>query len=179
MDNTHIIKSNIVLIGYMGSGKTVIGRQVARLLDCDFADTDEEIVNVTGLTLPQLFRKHGEIRFRSEERLVLKKLAARDHLVIACGGSLLPENGDIRILKDKGFFVLLTASPQIIYERLSRKNDRLLVGGKPSLDTVTRLLHERYASLCDITELYVDSGEINVDEAAETIVAAFRQQLQV
>jgi len=176
MDKNNILKSNIVLIGYMGSGKTVIGRQVARLLDFDFADTDEEITNVTGLSLPQLFRKHGEIRFRSEERLVLKKLAERKNMVIACGGSLLPENGDISLLKDQGFFVLLTAAPEVIRERLSRKNDRLLLGGRPSLDNINKLLQERENYFQGMADLVVDSGMLNVEDAANRITQAFLEQ---
>lgn len=175
MDNS-IRKSNIVLIGYMGSGKTVIGRQTARLLDFSFADTDEEISSVTGLTLPNLFRKYGEIRFRSEERLILKKLADKENHVIACGGSLLPGNGDIDILRDKGFFVMLSAAPEVIWERLSRKNDRLLIGGRPSLSTIEKLLQERENYFQSLTDLRVDSGLLSVDEAAEKIVTAFRQQ---
>ena len=108
----------------MGSGKTVIGRQTARLLDFDFADTDDEIRQVTGMELRQLFRKHGEIRFRSEERLVLQKLAAREHIVIACGGSLPPKPENLELLRDKGWFVLLTAKPEVIRNRLQRKANR-------------------------------------------------------
>ena len=89
-------KTNIVLLGFMGSGKTGIGRQAARLLDFDFADTDEEIREVTGMELSKLYKKHGEIRCRSEEKLLISKLAQRDNMVIACGGSLPPERrGDV------------------------------------------------------------------------------------
>lgn len=178
MDISNNKKTNIVLIGYMGSGKTVIGRQVARLLDFEFVDTDEEIAQVTGLSLPNLFHKHGEIRFRSEERLVLKKLSGKEGFVIACGGSLLPANDDINLLRDKGFFVMLSAEPSVIHERLSRKNDRLLIGGKPSLERVEELLRERERYFQDITDLRVDSGKLGVDEAADQIVAAFRQQMK-
>ncbi|MDO4732131.1 MAG: shikimate kinase [Bacillota bacterium] len=173
MDMNNINKSNIILIGYMGSGKTVIGRQVARLLDFDFADTDEEITRACGMSLPQLFRKHGEIRFRSEERLVLKKLSQKEQLVIACGGSLLPESGQIEILREKGFFVLLTAQAEIIRERLSRKNDRLLLGGRPSLEKIQKLLQEREKHFQQLTDLVVDSGLLDVEEAANHITQAF------
>ena len=167
-------KCNIVLIGFMGSGKTVIGRQAARLLNFDFADTDDEITQVTGLTLPQLFRKHGEIRFRSEERLVIQQLARRERMVIACGGSLLPARENLGLLLERGWFVLLTADPEIIKSRISRKNDRLLVGGKPTAEGIAAIMAERESQYAQLTDFVIDSGRLNVEEAAEAIVAQYR-----
>ena len=79
LDMTNNIHApNIILIGFMGSGKTVIGRQTARLLNFDFADTDEEIHQVTGMELTQLFKKHGGDPFSFEEKLVTQKLAKQE-----------------------------------------------------------------------------------------------------
>ncbi len=164
---------NIILIGYMGSGKTVIGRNTARLLDYDFADTDEMISEVTGLTLSQLFRKHGEIRFRSEERLVLKKLAQRQRTVIAFGGSLPPQKEDIDLLVP-GFFVMLTAAPEIIMSRLGRKNNRLLIGGRPSEEKIQQMIEERKLLFGDKICCTIDTGQLTVDEAAEAIAKAYQ-----
>jgi shikimate kinase len=148
-------KENMVLIGFMGSGKTVIGRKAARLLGFQFVDTDEEIQRVTGLTLAALLKKHGEVRFRSEEELVAKKLAARRGLVIAAGGSLTPQKEPLALLKEHGWFVLLQAAPDVILERVSRKNDRgnrPLLSGKLKLEQVRELLLRRerqYLELAD------------------------------
>lgn len=166
-------KDNIVLIGFMGSGKTVIGRQAARLLNFDFADTDDEITQVTGLTLPQLFRKHGEIRFRSEEKLVIQKLAGRERMVIACGGSLLPARENLDLLLQRGWFVLLTADPAVIKSRISRKNDRLLVGGKPSLEGIAAIMAERESQYANLADFVIDTGQLNVEEAAAAIAQHF------
>ncbi|MEG1537251.1 MAG: shikimate kinase, partial [Clostridiales bacterium] len=143
MMTTKIEKTNIVLIGFMGSGKTVVGRNLANQLAYQFTDTDEEIRSVTGMSLPQLFRKHGEIRFRSEEDLVVKKLAQREHQVIATGGSLTPIPANFELLHQQGWFVLLSADPAVILSRISRKNDRLLLCGKPDLPTLQKLVEER------------------------------------
>ena len=164
---------NIILIGYMGSGKTVIGRNTAKLLDFSFADTDEMIREVTGLPLPKLFRKHGEIRFRSEERLVLRKLAKNERTVIAFGGSLPPRKEDITLLIP-GFFVMLTASPAVIMSRLSRKNDRLLIGGRPTEEKIDQMIQERKILFQDQIACTIDTGELTVDQAAEAIVNAYR-----
>jgi len=85
---------NVVLIGFMGTGKSAIGRVVARILNYQFVDTDQMVEEVTGLTINQIFRKYGEIRFRSEEALAINKLMGKDRMVIATGGgmTLNPEN---------------------------------------------------------------------------------------
>ncbi|MBR2783082.1 MAG: shikimate kinase [Firmicutes bacterium] len=172
MDN----KTNIVLLGFMGSGKTVIGRQAARLLDFDFADTDEEIREITGMDLPRLYKKHGEIRCRSEEKLLISKLARRDNTVIACGGSLPPQPENLRLLAEKGWFVLLTAEPEIIRSRIARKRDRLLVNGKVTPEFITRQACSWESSYAGLTDCRIDSGRMGVDEAAEAIASAWRER---
>ena len=169
-------KTNIVLLGFMGSGKTVIGRQAAHLLDFDFADTDEEIREVTGMELSKLYRKHGEIRCRSEEKLLISKLAKKDNTVIACGGSLPPDPENLKMLAQKGWFVLLTAKPEVIRSRITKKRDRLLVSGKVTPEIISSQAcswESRYAGFSDCR---IDSGSLNVDEAAEAIVAAWRSR---
>ena len=169
-------KTNIILLGFMGSGKTVIGRQAARLLDFDFVDTDEEIKEITGMELPRLYKKHGEIRCRSEEKLLVAKLAQRDNMVIACGGSLPPEKINLEALAQKGWFVLLTAQPEVIRSRIARKRDRLLTSGKITQEYISAQAcswENRYAGFSDCR---IDSGRMSVDEAAEAIVEAWRSR---
>jgi shikimate kinase len=159
----------------MGSGKTVIGRQVARLLNFDFADIDDEIRQVTGMDLPQLLRKHGEIRFRSEEQLIIRKLAARQRLVIACGGTLLAGNDNTALLQENGWVVLLTAPPEVIRARLLRKAHRLPQNGKLSPEAIAAKLAEQDQFSADAIDFRIDSGSYSVEEAAEQIAAAFRE----
>ena len=171
MDN----KTNIILLGFMGSGKTVIGRQAARLLDFDFADTDEEIREITGMELPRLYKKHGEIRCRSEERLLIAKLARRDRMVIACGGSLPPEEKNLQLLAQKGWFVLLTAQPEVIRSRLARKRDRLLVNGRVTPEYISEQALSWESSYSGFADCRLDSGKLSVDEAAEAIADAWKK----
>ena len=169
-------KTNIILLGFMGSGKTVIGRQAARLLDFGFADTDEEIREVTGMELSKLYKKHGEIRCRSEEKLLISKLAQRDNMVIACGGSLPPDPENLKVLAQKGWFVLLTAKPEVIRSRLSRKRDRLLVTGKVTPEIISSQARNWEGRYADFSDCRIDSGRLNVDEAAEAIVTAWHNR---
>ncbi len=173
MTNNNEVKNNIVLIGFMGSGKTVVGRTLAGLLDYAFVDTDEQIRQVTGLTLPQLFRKHGEIRFRSEEELVVKKIAVKQKQVIATGGSLTPVATNFDLLRSNGWFVLLSADPQTILSRISRKNDRLLLCGKPDLSSLEKMVQERETLYKQTANFIVDTTKIGVEDAAKAIAQRY------
>ena len=165
---------NIVLIGFMGSGKTVIGRNLARLLEREFVDTDEEIEKVTGHSVVQLFKKFGERRFRSEEELILKKLHGRSGLVIATGGSMDLENHNLEILKEDGYFVLLQASLDVLQERLSRKTSRPLLGKNPDSAKIQSLLAARESQYLALADFIVNTGELTVEESAKQIADHYR-----
>lgn len=168
-------RENIILIGFMGSGKTVVGRALSRQLSYEFYDTDEKIEEVTGLTIAQIFKKYGERRFRSEEELVIKKLAQKDGQVIATGGSLVLDQHNLDILREGGFFVLLKAEPEIIYQRLCRKNNRPQLGKKPTLEKVKEMIAEREAEYEKLADFSLNTSSFTVEEAASRIANSFRR----
>ncbi len=112
---------NIVLIGFMGTGKSTVGLKLAEKLKLKFIDMDKEIEKITGMTINELFRKHGEIRFRSEEKLMTKKLSSQENVVIATGGGTLLQKENVEALKENGILICLEASPVDIWERVNRK----------------------------------------------------------
>ncbi|MDD4752326.1 MAG: shikimate kinase [Desulfitobacteriaceae bacterium] len=171
-----VIMQNIVLIGFMGTGKTAIGRIVARMLNYHFVDTDQMVEEATNLTINQLFRKHGEIRFRSEEALVVKKLAGRERLVIATGGGLVLNPENVKLLKQKGIFVLLTADPKVVLERVSRKNTRPLLAKGKNMETIMSLFKDRSRFYAEYAEFTVDTSHISLEESAEKIVQIVKEQ---
>ncbi len=176
-DHTTQQIKNIVLIGFMGSGKTVVGRCLARMMDFEFVDTDEEIEDVTGLPIARLLKKYGETRFRSEEELVLKKLLKRSGLIIAIGGNLNMENRNLELLKEGSFFVLLKAEPEVLYQRLRRKNTRPLLGGNPTIDRVKQLLSERENRYELLADYFLNTSDVTVDEAAEMIIKEYNKNI--
>jgi len=163
------MKSNLVLVGFMGTGKTSLGRKLAKSLSKDFIDTDAEIEKITGLSIPLLFKKHGEIRFRSEEKLVVKKAAERDECVISTGGGvvLIPEN--ISALSRKGWIIGLTASPEVIFARVSKRSNRPLLYKKKSVEYIENLLKQResYYQCADIT---LDTSKLPPEELITLIL---------
>ncbi|MEN3004373.1 shikimate kinase [Dehalobacterium formicoaceticum] len=167
---------NIVLIGFMGTGKSAIGRVIARALNFKFVDSDQMIEEVTGLTVNQIFRKHGEIRFRSEEDLVLAKLAKGDHLVIATGGGAILNHKSMEALKKNGYFVLLTADPEVILERVSRKNTRPLLAKGRNLENVNNLLAEREESYHYYADATIDTSRQDIEDSARQIIRIVKEK---
>lgn len=164
----------IVLIGFMGSGKTVVGRCLSQLLGWDFIDTDEEIEKVTGCTIVQIFKKYGELRFRSEEELVLKKLLNRKNLVLATGGSMDLDNRNLELLKQDSYFVLLQADLEVLQQRLSRRNSRPLLGKRPELARIEELLAAREGQYLELADYILNTSGLNVEEVAQNIAGHFQ-----
>lgn len=115
------MEKNIVLIGFMGTGKSTVGMKLAERLKMEFIDLDREIEKVTGMSISQIFKRYGEIRFRSEESLMAERLAKRENLVIATGGGIVLQQNNIETLRQNGKIICLDANPEDIFARVNRK----------------------------------------------------------
>lgn len=169
---------NIVLIGFMGTGKTAVGRRLAYRLRRAFIDTDAEIEAVTGKTVSQIFARDGAVRFRSEEALLVKKLAVREDLVISTGGGLALNPENVRLLKEKGILIALTASPEVVHSRLFRKKNRPLLLKGDLRQRIEQLLEER-ADAYGVADFFVDTGVGSIDEAVEQILLYLSERKEI
>lgn len=115
------MEKNIVLIGFMGTGKSTVGVKLADRLGMKFIDMDKEIEKVTGMSISTLFKRHGEIRFRSEEKLMAKKLSKKKGTVIATGGGIVLQEENIEAFRENGILICLDAEPEDIFARVIRK----------------------------------------------------------
>ncbi len=162
------LKTNIALIGFMGTGKTTVGLTLAKMLHKEFLDTDEEIEKATGLKIEEIFTRYGEIRFRSEESLAIKKAAGKQGCVIATGGGavLRPEN--LEYLRASSYIICLQTEPEVIQTRVSRRIRPLLRKDR-SVQHIGALLQERQAYYQG-ADLYVNTSELNHEEVALEII---------
>lgn len=121
---------NIVITGFMGTGKSTVGKLVADKLGRPYIDTDEEIERRIGMTIPEVFQRDGEDRFRHIERRMCRFLAAQGGYVISTGGGMLVDDSNRDVMVASGFVVCLNATPDLIAERLKAdKSERPLLKG--------------------------------------------------
>src|SRR4030042_99996 len=127
------MKTSIALIGFMGTGKTVVGKVLARKLDKKFIELDALIEKKAGKSIPEIFRQDGEIRFRDLEIEAVRDIATKKDVVIACGGGSILNTIKFESLKKESVIICLSASPSVILKRTSRDMD-----GRPLLNVADR-----------------------------------------
>jgi 3-dehydroquinate synthase len=172
--------ANIVLTGFMGTGKSSAGREVARQLGRPFVDMDDEIEARAGVTISAIFRDQGEAAFRALERQVCQELSARRGLVIATGGGALVDPANRRRMMASGPVFCLHCTVDRILERLAQAQDRPLLDVDDRRREIERLLEvraEAYAAIprqIDTTALSVGQVAARVIEAADSILLPVR-----
>ncbi|MFZ5633931.1 MAG: shikimate kinase [Bacillota bacterium] len=168
---------NIVLTGFMGTGKTTVGRILAHRLGLQFVDTDEEIERVTGKTVSHMINRYGIIRFRSEESLVIKKLSAGEGYVIATGGGAVLDPENVAALKKNGVVVLIRSSPEVVYKRVKSGQKRPLLAGAGDLaERIRELMAEREEAYRKSADFEVISEEESREEMADKIIKLLRER---
>jgi shikimate kinase len=144
-------KPNLYLVGFMGVGKSALGRKAARELGMRFIDSDHQIEKEQGKKIPEIFASEGESYFRELERQFIESGHPQAGCVVSCGGGLVVEPGMKELLKEKGVVICLFASAESIIERTSRNKNRPLLNVDDPAAKVRALLKEREA-------IYMNSG---------------------
>ena len=165
--------ANIVLIGFMGAGKSICGRMLARRSGRCFVETDDMIVSRDGRSIPEIFRQEGEERFRQLEGEVVEDLRLKRGNVIATGGGLPCREGRMESLKSLGTVVWLDGDFRELHERASRTSDRPMLMGR-SLAEVEALYRQRTAFYRQ-AHLTVDTTGLAVDEVVSRVLRALRE----
>ena len=134
---------NLVLAGFMGCGKSSVGRLAAKLLGFRFVDTDVLIEKRAGKRISVIFEQEGEPAFRKLEREMVAELKDGQRMVVSTGGGLIIDPANLAALKERGLVVCLWASPETIWERVRRSSHRPLLREADPLGKIRRLLAER------------------------------------
>ncbi|RJQ54409.1 MAG: shikimate kinase [Actinobacteria bacterium] len=160
---------NIVLIGFMGSGKSTAGKILADLLEYDFIDTDRVIEERAGRSIPQIFEEQGEERFRQLESLVLESVCAGSRRVISTGGGAVLRQRNFQCLKQSGRVVYLHLSEDELLKRTARLSGRPLLAGADRKERVRELLAERSGLYEKAADLTIEADRLEPKQVAETI----------
>lgn len=160
---------NIILVGFMGTGKTTIGRKLAVRLGYRFVDTDRYIEMEQCCRISELFQKLGEPHFRNLESSLLRRLAKMENTVVATGGGILVTPGNIDLIRKIGFSVNLQAPLDEIFERVTRNNKRPLVQTENPLKTVTDL-YEARRHLYEKADVTIDTRSMKMWHIVSKII---------
>jgi shikimate kinase len=163
------MNKNIALVGFMGVGKSVVGKALAERLKLDFADLDEIIEKREKRPITRIFEDSGEAYFRSLEKSLVKEFSQKSGMVIACGGGVVMDQENMDNLKQAGVIIYLKAEPQVIFARTGGKSHRPLLNvGNPE-KRIAELLDKRqpFYAKADYT---VDTSDKNIAEVVERII---------
>jgi shikimate kinase len=163
---------NLFLVGPMGAGKSAVGRQLAKLMHFEFADSDDEIENRTGVDIPFIFEKEGEPGFRSREASVIDELSDRSGVVLATGGGAILDAESRSRLGARGFVVYLYTSVDQQLKRTEKGRERPLLAAGDPREVLERLMEIRDPLYREIADLVVMTDGRRVQAVAKEIFDA-------
>ncbi len=163
---------SIYLIGFMGAGKTTIGKELGRYLQLPVFDTDEEIVKSEKRSINLIFEQDGEMFFREQETNTLRQLL-HERAVITTGGGIITRKENCQLLKENGLVFFLFATPEEIMKRLEQDKSRPLLKGDKK-QKITELYEERMSLYKDTADFVIDTTGKKVDEIVKEIVLCLK-----
>ena len=144
----------IYLIGFMGAGKSTIARQLQKRLNMPLVEMDERIVKEQGMSINEIFDRHGEPHFRDIESALVVTLGQEEASIVSCGGGVVVREENVKNMKKNGVVVFLTATPETIYERVKNRTERPILNGNMNVEYIAGLMDKRralYEGAADIT----------------------------
>jgi shikimate kinase len=165
------MKSNIALIGFMGTGKSASGKVLAEKLGMEYIDLDSLVEEKTGKSIAEIFQSHGEQHFRKLESEAVSEVSSKGHAVISCGGGVVLYPSNIKDLKKTAVIVYLHAEPDVVLDRVKENADvrPLLKFTNPSR-TIAELMKARRPLYEQAADMVIDTSHLDIDEVASKII---------
>lgn len=160
---------NIILVGPMGSGKTTIGRQLAKQLHRDFFDSDHEIEKKTGANIPLIFELEGEEGFRRRESAMLDFLTQKEGIVLATGGGAILSSENRNMLRQRGRVIYLSATIEQLWDRTRLDKNRPLLQTENPRNKIASLLAQRDPLYREVADIIIDTGNGNIKSTLQQI----------
>lgn len=164
----------IYIIGFMGTGKTEVGKALAEKTGWKLFDIDSEIVKEQGREISAIFAREGEPAFRNIESLKLRETAPLSRYIIPTGGGIVLKEENIQLMKKCGVVVLLTAEPEEIFRRLKNDSTRPLLKDKKSAEDIKGLLETRKEKYFSAADIIIDTNNKTEQKIADEILTAYR-----
>ena len=165
---------NLVLVGFMGTGKSAVGRRVAALAAAPFLEMDAELERRAGKSISRIFAEDGEPAFRDQEAQLAEEWGRKQGAVISCGGGVVLRETNLHALQANGLLVCLTARPEVILARTARAAKRPLLAGDNPEQKIRDLLAAR-APLYAKISVQIDTSDLGPEELAAQVLARWKQ----
>ena len=169
--------NNVYLVGFMGTGKTAVGKALARRLKLEFVDLDEAIERGQGdkIKVVDIFATKGEDYFRNLESQALREVAEKEACVSACGGGIVIRDDNIKEMQSSGTVICLEANPEVIWQRVKNHTHRPLLNVTDPKAEIKELLDKRAPFYAKIKH-HIDTSNLSVEEAVDRIIAIRAQE---
>lgn len=168
---------NIVLIGYRGTGKSVVGKLVADGLQMKCIGMDARIVEKAGMSIPDIVKDHGWTTFRDMESEVVRELATGDNIIIDTGGGVIERPENIDALQANACVIWLKASVGAIVSRIQEDTERpSLTGGKSFTEEVTDVLERRVPKYKSAAQYDIDTDQLTSEQVAERVIEIWKER---
>lgn len=161
---------NIVLIGFMGSGKSTISRALSKVFAMEVIEMDQVIAEREGMSISEIFEVHGEEYFRNLETELLRELQNRKGVVISCGGGVPMRDENVVEMKKNGKVVLLTASAETILDRVKNNHDRPLLENNKTVTFISDLMTKRRDKYEAAADIIIQTDDKSAFEICEEII---------
>ena len=163
---------NIFLIGFMGAGKSTIAAELKRQLQLELIEMDQLIEEQQGMPITEIFAKYGEDHFRKLETDMLVSFQDKTNTVVSCGGGIVVRPENQAHMKRSGKVVLLTASPETVYERVKDSRERPILNGNMSVEYIQQLMEARRPFYEAAADVIIDTSHMRIDQVAEAVLSA-------
>lgn len=165
-----LFSCNIVLIGFMGAGKSTVSEYLSRKYNMDTVEMDQIIAEREKMSISDIFSVHGEEYFRDLETKLLIEMQAKTNTVISCGGGVPMREKNVKEMKKNGCVVLLTATPETILERVKDNHDRPLLEGNKTVSYISELMEKRREKYEAAADLIIETDGKSAQEICEELV---------
>lgn len=161
---------NIALVGFMGTGKSTVGKDLSRKLEMGYMDTDAMIQEKMGMTIKEIFKRYGEAHFRKLEKEVVAEVSEAKNTIILCGGGVVLKQENVENLRKHSKVILLKAQPETLYERIRQDDTRPVLKGQMSLEGIRDLLEKRKEAYNESADMTIQTDDKSVDEISTQII---------
>lgn len=165
------MSNNIFLIGFMGSGKSTIGRFLQKELNMELVEMDARIVEEQGMSINDIFAEKGEDYFRDLESRLVLDLNSEGNTIVSCGGGVVIRPENVENMKKNGKIVFLSATPDTIYERVKNSTERPILNGHMNVEYIAGLMEKRRALYENAADIRVETDGKTKDEICKEIIS--------